>query len=74
MVALYILAGLLLLPVLIKVGILYVAYIDWALRIPIICSVRLFQKRQPPPKKTPIGFASLDPEDSVAGATAKRKK
>lgn len=73
MVALYIIAGLLLLPIVVKVGILYIAYIDWALKLPIICSVQLFRKRQPPPRKTPIGFASVD-EELPSGATAKRKK
>ena len=74
MVVLYIAISLALLPVVVKVGILYLAYIDWALKLPIICSVQLFRKHQPPPKKTPIGFAPSFNEELSTVATAKRKK
>ena len=70
--AIVIVVFLLFLPALIKLGILYLAYIDWALRFPVICSVRLFHRQAPPPRKTPIGF--FDPECDPTGATAKRKK
>ena len=64
---------LLLLPILIKLGILYIAYIDWALRFPIICSIRLFGKKQPQGiKKAPIGFSLSDTEPT--GALAKKKE
>lgn len=74
MIILYILAGLICLPVVVKLGVLYIAYLDWALRFPIICSIRLFNHRQPiQPKKGPLGFAgALEPDPE--GTTAKRKK
>ena len=61
------------LPLLIKLGILYFAYIEWALSLPFPFRVSLGRRKQEEPiKKSPIGFAPIVEEP--VGTMARKKK
>lgn len=63
-------------PFVIKLGLLYFAYIQWALAVPIPFSVRLFRRSEGPqkPKKQPIGFMQAFEEEPEGVPVGKKKK
>ena len=65
---------LLTLPFLIKLGILYIAYVEWALSMPVPFSVTLFKQHIPKPKKVPIGFSISTVGDVIAPVINKIEK
>jgi hypothetical protein len=75
MIILLILLLLLAAPFLIKLGILYFAYIQWALATPIPFRVSLFRRSEDPSKlrKPPIGFFAGTVQDSEPSPIGKKK-
>lgn len=75
MIVLLILSLLLAAPFLFKLGILYFAYIQWALATPIPFRVSLFRRSEDPSKlrKPPIGFFSGTVGDPAPSPVGKKK-
>ena len=74
MTLLIIIALLILMPFIIKLAVVYLAFLDWALRLkPIQLSLTLGKKTAQPAKKKQIGFP-LNPVSEEAPVVSKKKE